>query len=172
MIKENTRRRLRSAIFLIEQTKKSKISNNEKSSYYRTSSVLLLTIVESLTYEIVKKLTSNTGYIFMSKTEHKERHKVPAVIFGLTNDLFLCEKTKKDILITDDGVTFGNLIIYLKNHSHIKNKEYKLLDWARKERNKIHLQGLTTKDTGYNRSKIEKISKIIVFLTSKLESFN
>jgi hypothetical protein len=40
---------------------------------------------------------------------------------------------------------------------------------VRKERNKIHLQGLSGHDTGYTRAKVDKIGEVIGIVIDKLE---
>ncbi len=168
MIFENAKRRLHAVGVLLENISATGISNNTKSSYYRSVLILLSTIVEGLVYELVRRSTISTGHVVDEKTEHAEKYKIPAAVLGAKNDYYLCEKTKKKVLIADNGVTFGVLNNYLKNKRIVSLAEYKLLDWSRKERNKLHLQSLTLPDTGYTKSKIDKMGSAVFFLLKKM----
>ena len=164
MFRKNAQRRLMAAGFLVERAKTLGITNAEKSSYYRSASILLATVVEGMTYELVKKHTSTPDHIIATRSENKVRHKIPSTTFGTPNDLVICECVKSHISIKDRGITFEQLNIFLKKERIITEVEYKALDWVRVERNKIHLQGMETSDTGYTKAKIERISGIVRWL--------
>lgn len=138
-----------------------------KSSYYRAATILLCTAVEGMVYQLVKKHTNPHNRIEKIK-DLKELHKVPRSVFGTVGDVYLCERVYRDLCIDDNGVTFGKLNNFLKNRGIISDAEYKMLNLVRKERNKIHLQGLSVSDTGYTKSRFNEISKPLDFLTNKL----
>ena len=75
----------------------------------------------------------------------------------MENEICICEKLIKNVHIDDSGVQFGKLNLYLKNNKIINQREYRILDKVRNERNKIHLQGLKFTDTGYTKDKIKGI---------------
>jgi len=102
------------------------------------------------------------------KVENIERQKISKKVLSLKNDICICEKVTKNVHINDNGVDFGKLSVYLKNKKILSPAEYNLVDWVRKERNRIHLQGLSNPDTGYTKHKVEKIGKVIMFLTEIL----
>lgn len=170
MLWVNIKRRLVAVGIQVEHGEKKGISNTAKSSYYRSAIILSCTIVEGMVYELVKKSTAHVGNIVGSSLDHKERLKFPKAAFGITQDIIFCEKVRKDTHIDDKGVDFGKLNIYLKNNGIVTSDEFALLNWIRLERNKIHLQGLSTPDTNYTKRKIEKIGKAVVLLVSKLEA--
>ena len=170
MLWVNIQRRLVAVGIQVEHAETGGISNTAKSSYYRSAIILSCTVVEGMVYELVKKSTTHIGNIVGSSFEHKERSKFPKAAFGITQDIIFCEKVRKDTHIDDSGVDFGKLNIYLKNNRIVSDKEFALLNWIRLERNKIHLQGLSTPDTNYTKAKVEKIGKAIVLLVSKLEA--
>lgn len=167
MFWKNTQRRLDAAGLLLAHAKAKGITNAAKSSYYRSASILLATVVEGMVYELVKKHTTSPHTVG-DTLDHKERHRISAHVFSTTGDLTICEKVKRNILIDDEGVGFGKLNVFLKNKKLITQAEYRLLDWVRKERNRVHLQGLNTSDTGYTKAKIEKIAKALILLIRKL----
>lgn len=168
MILQNVVRRLEAAKILLGHALKPGLSNSYKSTYFRSVSTLLCTVVEGFVYELVKKSTVNTGGILWEKTEHYEKQNIPASVFGTIHDCSICEKTKIKVKLTDKGVDFGKLNTYLKNNHLVTNPEYKILNSIRKERNKIHIQGLGTADTGYTKSKIDTQGKAISFLLEKI----
>lgn len=170
MLIKNISRRIDSVKIILSNLFNSNISNSAKSSYYRSALILLYTIVEGLTYELVKRSTTHNGHVIGIKTKHKEKHIIKSGVFNSSCNFYICEKVKSDILISDTtgDADFGKLIIYLKNNKLISETEYKLIHWVQKERNKIHLQGLTFPDVGYNKLKLKKTNKIIGILVTKI----
>ena len=172
MILRNAKRRIDSASILLEHALVKGLSTSLKSTYYRSASILLYTVVEGLTYELVRISTTHTQHIIQEKTEHIVKHKIPSGVFSTRNDYCVCEKIKKSLKINDNGITFADLNNYLKNKNIVSIPEYRLLDWIRKERNKLHLQGLNLADTGYTKAKIDKAGEAMDFLITKINALN
>lgn len=170
MLIKNISRRIDSVTIILANIFKPNLSNSVKSSYYRSALILLYTVVEGLTYELVKRSTKHIGHVLGEKITLAQKQQIKAHVFGSQNDFCICEKIKKNILISDTNgdADFGKLIIYLKNSNLISKTEYELMNWVRIERNKIHLQGLTLPDVGYNKSKLRKTNKIIEILLKKI----
>jgi hypothetical protein len=168
MIWKNIARRIGVAILLLENANTKGITTSDKSSYYRSALIILSTVVEGLSYELVKKETLAIGNIIGTRIEKIERQKISKVVLSTSNDFCICEKIKSNININDIGVDFGTLNSFIKNKHLVTDLEYKLLNWVRIERNKIHLQSLTVNDTGYTRYKINKMSKAIKLLMDKM----
>jgi hypothetical protein len=57
MIWKNIARRIGVAILLLENANTKGITTSDKSSYYRSALIILSTVVEGLSYELVKKET-------------------------------------------------------------------------------------------------------------------
>ncbi len=168
MLWSNVEKRINAATRLLEHTELAGLGNTAKSSYYRSAIILLCTVVEGMVYELVRKHTSPPSHTFYDSVKYKEKHKLPATDIGSSEDLFICTKIQENVSINDKGADFGKFNIYLKNHKIITQREYSALNWARNERNKVHLQSLNTPDTGYTKAKINKIGKIISFLESRI----
>lgn len=167
MLWRNVERRIEAIAQLLKQAEKSGISNTEKSSYLRSAITILATVVEGLVYELTRRRTSPSHKVG-EKTDHIAKQHIKHTTLGTTNGLCICEKVTSDINIDDDGVTFAALNNYLKNHAVISKVEFSQLNWVRKERNKLHLQGLRTPDTGYTRAKINRLGLCIDLLLSKM----
>lgn len=165
----NLRRRLTAAVIFLGQARKKGISNTAKSSYYRAATMLICTIVEGLAYQLVKIKTDHIGNVIEEYTEHKQIHSIPKSIFGTKNEVLICEKVKKDLHITDNGAGFAKLNLFLKNEGIISVREYRALERVRIERNRFHLQGLGSSDTGYTKVRFINFSKPTDFLTKKLD---
>ena len=168
MFWQNVKRRLTAVAILLRQAEIKGISNTAKSSYYRAATILLCSVIEGMVYQLVKKHTNKAGNIIDKSYDHKQIHKIPNKVFGMGNEICICEKLIKNVHIDDSGVQFGKLNLYLKNNKIINQREYRILDKVRNERNKIHLQGLKFTDTGYTKDKVKGISKPTDFLTNKL----
>jgi hypothetical protein len=168
MLWDNVDRRISAAARLLAHAEIAGVGNTAKSSYYRSAIILLCTVVEGMVYELVKKHTTPPNHIFNTNTKYIEKYKIPLGVLGNTDPLFIFVKKEENVSINDKGADFGKYIMYLKNHNIVTKTEYQNLNWSRLERNKIHVQGLTTPDTGYTKAKIEKIGKIISFLEKKI----
>lgn len=170
MFWDNVGRRIRGIVLLLGHAEQKGLSNKVKSSYHRSAMILSCTVVEGMVYELVRKSTISNGNIVGNKTEHTEKHHISSGVFATSNHHCICEKIKKDRHINDRGVDFSELNNYLKNKKLVSAAEYKGLDWVRKERNKIHLQGLQGKDTGYTKVKINKTAEVFGFLIRKVNN--
>jgi len=167
MFWENVKIRITAVIIQLGHAERIGISNTAKSAYYRSATVLMCTIIEGMVYQLVKDHTKAKGNIFTNIENLKKLHQFPKKIFK-QNDIFICKRNQKNVHIDDNGVTFEKLNNFLKKNNIITLNEFKKLDYIRKERNKLHLQGLSTRDTGYTKNKFKKVSEPSDFLTKKL----
>lgn len=166
----NVRRRIRNIILLLENAEQKGISNKTKSSYYRAAMILACTLVEGMVYELARKSTIGTDHVVGDRTEHKEKHPIPSAIFGTANHHCICEKVKTIRHLDDKGFDFSEMNMFLRNKRIIPISVYENLEWVRKERNKIHIQGLTGKDTGYTKAKIDRTAGAFGFLIGKVSA--
>ena len=167
MFWQNAKRRFIAVAIQIGHAQKKGISNVAKSAYYRSATVLICTIVEGMVYQLVKEHTKAKGNIIGNKRELKKLHQIPETIFE-RKDIFISKESQKDIYIDDKGVTFDKLNKFLKKSKVVTPDEFKKLDYVRKDRNKLHLQGLSRRDTGYTKNKFNKVSEPLDFLSKKL----
>lgn len=169
MIKENVNRRLSAALVLLEYIKVGRLRNAAKSAHYRAVIIIICSVVEGLVYELIKKHTTAPAHIVGKIDDHKELHKISASIFSTTGDLVICEEIEKDLKLDDYGFGFGKMNMFLRDKKIITIPQYDELTWVQKERNRIHVQGLTTQDTGYTKAKVERIASIILILLTALK---
>lgn len=168
MLEENVKRRLTAVAVQLALADKKGVSNVAKSSYYRSSAILTCTVIEGLIFEIAKRNTASNGHIIDKVVEHEQKYRIPKSVFSTPDDLFLCQRLEKNLLVTDSGVTFAKLNVFLKNKKLVSEKEYKELEYVRKERNKLHLQSISKSDTGYTKARVVKVSKPLAYLVSRL----
>lgn len=165
---ENVIRRLTAVSILLKPTTENNLSNVAKSSYYRAAIIFTCSVVEGLVYELVKQYSQKDLFIISSKDEYKGDQQISDKLTGRT-DLYLCQKVKKDVMFNDSGVNFVHHNKYLKDQKIINQSEFNLLEKIRDERNKIHIQVLNLKDTGYTKKKVNVCTKPILFLIKKLD---
>lgn len=70
--------------------------------------------------------------------------------------------------IDDDGASFARLNLFLKHRRLINSIEYDSLEWVRRERNRLHIQGLTESDTNYTDKKVKRVSKVLRSVVTKI----
>lgn len=170
MLLKNVVRRLKAAGNLLKLAEERGISNARKSTFYQSAMILLCSIAEALCYELAKRTASRSGHPIVEATQYRELHAIKAAVLSVSQDLFICAKDKKGLSVDDNGVDFGKFILFLKNHKEISYQKYKQLDWVRKQRNKVHLQGLSNSDTGYTKGKLDRVGEAIDYLITKLKS--
>ena len=163
----NLKRRITALAVQVALASKPGISNTAKSSYYRSGAMLMYTIIEGVVYQLVKKYT-NPNNIILTKVEHTQLLTIPKTVFNTAQEVYICLKTPVEVHIDDKGVDFGKLNLYLKNKNIISLREYRILEAIRKQRNKIHVQSLASKDVGYTLAKLESASKCLDFLLIKI----
>ena len=173
MFWKNVEIRITAVAILLRQAEKNGVSNLAKSAYYRSATILIGTIVEGMVYHLVKKYTEEKGHIIKKTKELKKLHQIPNNVFQHEKDVFfICKQIESNVHIDDDGVSFARLDDFLLKNKVISKKEFEKLNYVRIERNKLHLQGLSIKDTGYTKTKFKKISEPMDFLTKKLSKYN
>lgn len=166
---DNVKIRIAAVAVQLDHAKEKGISNVAKSAYLRAATILICTIVEGMVYQLVKEHTKSQSNKITTTEELKKLHQIPKTIFK-RGDIFMCERIEKDVCIDDDGVSFAKLNSFLKKNKIISATEFRKLDYVRKERNKLHLQGLSIRDTGYTMHKVRKVSEPTDFLSKKLQS--
>lgn len=162
---ENSKKRIVVVAILLADAENA-TSTVAKSAYYRSAIMLTCTIVESLVYLLVKKHAAQKGDVFSKKVLYKKRHTLPASLTG-GRDLVIAEKIEQFQSVDSSDVTFDRLNHYLLNSHLVTKGQFTKLDYTRRERNKLHLQGLQTSDTGYTRAKFITVSEPLAFMIEK-----
>jgi hypothetical protein len=80
----------------------------------------------------------------------------------------LYRKNKADLGVDDEGATFARYNLFLKHKGVVNKAQYETLNWIRKERNKLHVQGLKESDVNYTKAKTKRVSRAINFLVKKI----
>ncbi len=167
MFVENIERRVAVIAAQLAHADNKKIGTIARSGYYRSAIILICSVVEGLVHMIVEQEALRMHGVINSKDELKQIHALPKSVFGRA-DLVIAKKVTKDLRIGDDEITFMILNRFLKRHNLVTKREFQTLEYVRKERNKLHLQGLDVPDTGYTKAKVIKISEPLDFLAKKL----
>lgn len=166
---ENVRRRITAIVFLYNQAESQNISNRAKSAYYRAATLLAGSVIEGLVYQLAKITSAAENNVLEKHNKKVEIHRIPGAVFGMNQDIVICKNQKESMCIDDNGVDFGKLNLYLKNKGVISTKEYRALDVVRRDRNKIHVQGLEKDDVGHTKTRFNKMTMPADFLTKKID---
>lgn len=161
---DNLIRRIEVIAILLELAEKT-ASNTRKSVFYRSAMIAACSVAEALCYEFIRRNTTSPHKI-NETIEYQELCTVKGSALSLSNDLFICKKNKKDLLLGE--ADFGKYIIFLKNSQLISYPKYLQINWIRKERNRIHVQGVRGRDVGYTKAKIDRVGDAIDYLLSRL----
>ena len=169
---ENFVRRTTATIVQVNNTKRKGVSNVAKSSYYRSAIILTCSIVEGFVFQLAKTYSKKNKNIIEEISELRIIHDIPENVFN-KKDIVIAEKQKRKVIISENGnISFRKLNNYLKKEKVVSQKLFSQLEMVRKERNKIHIQSLKGKDTGYTKSKLIQVSKPIPNLFYLLDKFN
>ncbi len=140
------------------------ISNQAKSGYYRFAILLACTIAEGLLFKLVEKYLDRNKGKMGEEIVYKYPHNIPPRY--LKEKTVLCIQQKKEIYLSNQ-TKLSELIEYsTKNKLISDNAKIKLIKMMRL-RNKIHLQSLTDKDSGYTKQKLEDIFNVVDYLIKK-----
>lgn len=168
MFWDNIKRRLTAVTVQVGHAEERGISNVAKSAYYRSATILVCTVVEGLVYKLARIATKREELTVAEIEEYKRVHKIPRSVFG-RDDVVICRTHLKKVHIDDGGVTFKRLNDLLRKKKVINDEVFKQLEYVRKERNKLHLQGLEFSDTGYTKNKLNKATEPLEFLLGSFE---
>lgn len=168
MIWKNILRRMIAVGYLTTRVRSAHLSTREKSSYYRAILIILCSIVEGLVYALVKKHTSPPNHEFEKLSEYTEVCNIPAVTLGTRHNVHLYRKVKTLRGIDDDGASFARYNFFLRDKKIINKRQYLTLNSIRKERNRLHIQGLSAPDINYTDVKVKRMAKAIKFLVTKI----
>jgi hypothetical protein len=129
---------------------------------------VLYSIVEGLTYELAKKNTNSPDHIFEKIFKYTKVCDIHSSILGTSSNVNLYRKNKADLGVDDEGATFARYNLFLKHKGVVNKAQYETLNWIRKERNKLHVQGLKESDVNYTKAKTKRVSRAINFLVKKI----
>ena len=119
-------------------------------------------------YEIVKNHTKPPDHIFQDSFVYTEICKIRSGVLGTPHDIHLYQRIKSNLGIHHEGASFARLTLFLKHKRLVTQSEYMNIEAIRRERNKIHVQSLQLPDISYTKAKVNKVSKTIYFLFSKV----
>lgn len=162
---ENFERRVAAITIQLDHAEDSGVSTKAKSSYYRSAIILLCSLIEAVTFLVVRKNVPASKVIKTTKYYNPVQG-LSEHALGTQKKLHICECKYKDLKIED--ATFGELLIFLKNKTVLSTTEYKLLNSVRIERNKIHMQGVDGHDTGYTKRKFNNLSRALPIILKKI----
>lgn len=139
-----------------------------RSGYYKIAVILTLSIVEALVHALLVKKLGIVGSFSTGKIETYECSSLPKKFYPEDIELAIC-KQREEIIKISKNPNFSVLNNTCLKLSLFSNNLFQKVEWARKIRNKIHLQGLDRIDRSYNKRDLEKISGIMNDLLSLLK---
>ena len=163
---ENLERRVTAITIQLDHAETTGVSTTAKSSYYRSAIILLCSLIEAITFLVVKNRIPGTTKVVKTTKYYSPVLNLSKSALDTSKDLKICEKKEKDLLL--ENATFGELLIFLKNSTVLDTSEYGLLNSVRIERNKIHMQGVDGQDTGYTKRKFNSLSRALPIIINKL----
>lgn len=161
---KNIQRRIIDIAVQTKHASQKGISNQAKSGYYRFAILLACTIAEGLLFRLLKNHIDKNGGSMGVSVVYKNPHNIP--------DKYTKEKTvlciqKKIEISLSNQTKFSELIDYASKNNLISKKEKTKLENMMRLRNKIHLQSLDNKDSGYTKRKLDNIFIVIDYLAKK-----
>lgn len=136
------------------------VKGRARSGYYKLAIIVSASIVEALVHALLVKKLGVNGEIYTGNIELYESYQLPKVFSHSGVDLAICKRRKEKLLLSKypDFSVINKACLSQKIYTQ---RIYKKVDWVRKTRNKIHLQGLDHVDRSHTKVSVEKISSVI-----------
>lgn len=158
---KNIERRIVDITVQVNHASKKGISNQAKSGYYRFAILLACTIVEGQLFHLVKKYLVKYGGNMGIDIRYKNPHNIPKRY--ITEGTVICIQEKVEIPLSNQ-TKFNDLIGWASKKKLISNSGKTKLEKVMRLRNRIHLQSLEVKDSGYTKKKLDDIFNTIAYL--------
>ena len=165
----NLKRRLWDASIFIGHYRAPGISNRAKSAYLRAAMILASTIVEGLVYYFIVKTSSDKNPLISSELKISYSHKIPDPLAPGAN-LVIGKQSSLDVRLRDRTCTFKNMNRYCRDKNLITSDFYEKLERVREMRNALHVQALSSKDTGYTMQNYKFIDTVMGDLIDHISS--
>ena len=139
-----------------------KVKGRAKSGYYKLATILGASIVECVVHALLVNRLGNSGVIYTGGKIAYECQQLPKN-FNDKHELAIC-KRKPETLELKKNPDFAVLNNACLKEEIFSKRIFNKVDVIRKNRNKIHLQGLKHIDRSYTIADIEKVSATISVL--------
>lgn len=145
-----------------------------KTVYYKCAFILLASVVEALLYHYIEcnVKADKTLVEKDDKTELKKLLSLDEKHTGSPKVLWLAEEVDIKGSLKSLTKDFNKMAEFSRHHLPIDNRLTTDLDYIRKKRNEIHLQGLEKKSRSWTKLQINKAGSTLVALLNALEPFN
>jgi hypothetical protein len=153
-------------------------ANNTKTRartvYYKCSFLLLASITEALVFHFIKCGTDLDPTLISKadSTRIKPLQLLHPSNTGSTKKLWFAEEVPAPATFADITKDFNKMNDFCRMHLSIATALFSDLDYVRKKRNEIHLQGLTSSSRSFTRRQINKVGDAMVEMLMLLEDFN
>ena len=149
-------------------------NTRSKTVYYKCAFILLASVVEALVYHFIECHTTQDPTLIQKgdSTKLKSLQELHSSHTGSSKKLWLAEEVIMPATFGDITKDFNKMNDFCKKYLGISERLYKDLNYVRKKRNEIHLQGLTTASRSYTKVQINKAGTTMIKMLNELETIN
>ena len=151
-----------------------KVGTRAKTVYYKCAFLLLASITEALVFDFIKCRTDADPSLIprADTTTHKHIQHLNSANLDTPKRLSIVEEVPLAATFADITKDFNRMNDFCRKHLSIPPKQFRNLDYVRRKRNEIHLQGLTSSSRSYTRVQINKVGDSMVDMLVELETLN
>lgn len=133
------------------------VGTRAKTVYYKTSALLLASVVEALVYHYIERCSADNTAIRTNtgKKRLKKITKLGQADLGTSKHIWLTEEV--------DELNFSSTLINSKDMNEfclhnklVSHSLFRKLEYSRTKRNQIHLQTLDTSHRSYNAAMVDR----------------
>ncbi|MBI1908203.1 hypothetical protein HYS28_02175 [Candidatus Uhrbacteria bacterium] len=159
-LRKNLNWNLRQAVLQVSHAKK--VNTRARSGYYKAAALFLCSIVEAVAFYLLRKKL-NALPSDKVPLEPKECHEIYALPQSFSSpgiDLVVAKRYQKPFQLTQ-WTEFARVNEKCRQLGIISEPLFKRMEWARKLRNRYHLQGRHQTEQRWTMNDIERISKVL-----------
>jgi hypothetical protein len=144
------------------------VNGSARSGYYKVAVIIGASVVEALVHFLLLKKIGADGVITTGKFATYDCSSLPKN-FCDTASLVVCKKKEETFLLSKnpDFSVINNACL---KEGIFKNTLFNKVDYVRKLRNKIHLQGLNQVDRSYTKTTVEKVAGVLATMLSMVNA--
>jgi hypothetical protein len=136
------------------------VKTRARSGYYKMAYIIGASIVEALVHAILRKHLGENGVLDLGEKETYECSALPASYYP-KDEILVIAKQRDVVLPINKNPDFGKMNKACLRSTFISRRLFQRVEKIRKNRNKLHLQGVLCIDRSYTLKDVKDVSDAV-----------